>query len=1036
MNIPEDYSLRFPEVVIVEASAGTGKTRELAKRYLQLILSASGKNQVQLNNILATTFTNKAAFEMKDRILDFLKKIALGFISDNEKDILAIIESDKEDIGGKAAGIMDIIIRNYSFFQIQTIDSLMNSFLLSSALNIGLSAEFKIKKDQNQYLRYCFDKIVEDTEKDPELFKIFEEFLKHYIFVENRSSWFPKQDILDLMKFLFSLRNKYGAGFYITKFSNEDILKQKAVLYKKIKEISSCFPDGLNKSAAKSISKFIDTQDIHFEIKTIPGIFKDNNLPMNKGKNAPESFARKWKSIVSNVTKLVDLESQVAFKPYIKLFIRVLGELKRVSRRDDIIFLEELNSKTNDLISSALSLPELYYRMSMRFSHYLIDEFQDTSILQWSNLKEMIEDALSSGGTLFCVGDKKQEIYRFRGGETKLFNYIRKEWRRYNVKNRILKKNWRSHKAIVEFNNKVFSADNLRNALSKISIFNNNDVDTSSVFEIFSDSRQEYKEENKFGYVYKEFIEAANQEERNKIVSSRMIELIASLKKRCFEYKNIAVLCRSNDEIELVTSWLLKEGIPVESEKTLDLKENPLIKEMISFLRFLNSPIDDISFVSFISGDIFSAATGLAKKSVIDFIFDLHKNDKLNKNVHFYRLFRKKYPEIWNTYIDKFFKSVGFLSPYELVVSIYDVFNVADNFEDEHSFFMKLLELIKAKEQDYAGLDSFLYYLEIAPKEDLYVTVTKASSVRLLTIHKSKGLEFDIVIIPFMYIKLKPEEGMNSFPKLNKDNNSLELLRITKEHRKYSKTLNAIYNKAYVKSLADELNAMYVAFTRAKLELYMFIPEKSGASFNNARHFLRDLPDKWGTEHYYKIEERREKIRQLSLHHKQDWIDFLKDEILANPPGEDRNKLLEGEIMHFALSCIENLHKNDEESVINNALAKARTRYPFFEDFGKINDKLYDIIGSNKAKRFFYIDSGNIYTEKDIVDYQGRNCRIDRLVVFAKEAWVIDYKSSRRLKDEHITQIKGYIRAVKDIYPDKEVKGFLFYINDIEAEEI
>ena len=1037
MNIPEDYLLKFPEVVIVEASAGTGKTRELAKRYLQLLLSPFSREDIQLNNILATTFTNKAAFEMKDRILDFLKKIALGFISDEEKDILGVIGAEEESIKEKAGRMMDIIIRNYSFFQVQTIDSLINSFLLSSALNIGLSAEFKIKKDQNQYLRYCFDRIVEDAEKDPELFKIFEEFLKHYIFVENRSSWFPKQDILDSMKFLFSLKNRYGANFYITNPNNEDILRQKAALHRKIKEISLLLPEGLNKNAMKSILRFVDSQDVHFDIKAMPDIFKDSKPPMNKGKNAPENFVKKWENISKNMANLADLESRVAFKPYIKLFMRILEELKRISKRDDILFLEELNSKANGLISSEISLPELYYKMSMRFSHYLIDEFQDTSILQWNNLKEMIEDALSSGGTLFCVGDKKQEIYRFRGGETKLFSRIKREWRHYNVKDRVLKKNWRSHRAIVEFNNKAFSDDNLKNALSQMSTFDNGRIDTSAILDIFSDSAQEYKKENTFGYVHKEFIEEANQEERNRIISSKLMELIKSLKKRSFEYKNIAILCRSNDEIELVTSWLLKENISVESEKTLDLKENPLIKEIISFLKFLSSPIDNISFASFILGDIFSTATGLSKESVVDFVFYSHKKNELNRNNTLYRLFRTEYPRIWNMYIDKFFKSVGFLSPYELVVSIYDVFNMAGNFEDEQSFFMKLLELIKAKEQDYTSLDDFLYYLDIAPKEDLYVTVAEASSIRLLTIHKSKGLEFDIVIIPFMYIKPKPEEGMNSFLKLNKDSNSLELLRITKKHRKYSKTLSYIYKEAYMKSLADELNTMYVAFTRAKLELYIYVPNKAGASFNNARHFLSNLPSEWGIKHAYNIDkEKTQRVKQIALRHNQNWISFLRDEALTGPSLEDRGKLLEGEVIHYALSCIKNLYEDNEKAVINNALAKAKARYPFFEDFEKINDKIYAITASKKTRRFFYIDDGDVYTEKDVVNSQGRNYRIDRLIVFSKEVWVIDYKSSPRLKDQYLAQINEYVKAINYVYPDKQTKGFLFYMDNIEIEEV
>ena len=483
----QDYYLSFPEVVIVEASAGTGKTYELAKRYIQLILNTPPRNQISTDNILAITFTNKATKEMKERILELLKRMALNCLSpQEEKTILPFLNTDKEKIREKASKIIDELIKNYSLFQVQTIDSFINTILLSSALKIDRSANFKIKKEYTKYLSYSLDTTIDEAKKDKRLLKIFEEFIEYYLFIENQSSWFPRQNILNTIKFLFSLNNYNGYDFVIHDIPNSEILETKFKLYNTIKKLT----DGANKKLSKSILKFIEENDRHFNIKNLPPSLLKGNC-----------IAGKEKKKVSNlIRKLAEMEAYKTFSPYIKLFLIVLKELYKIAQKEDVLFLEELNKKTYMLINKEIGMPELYYRMSMRFYHYLIDEFQDTSLLQWLNLKPMVEDSLSSGGTLFYVGDRKQAIYRFRGGEARLFDDIKQEFKHFNPKIRFLKKNWRSQKEIVEFNNEVFSSQNLERALLNIDLFKEDPQAINKILDIFKDSYQEYEPNNKYDY--------------------------------------------------------------------------------------------------------------------------------------------------------------------------------------------------------------------------------------------------------------------------------------------------------------------------------------------------------------------------------------------------------------------------------------------------------------------------------------------------------------------------------------------------------
>ncbi len=1035
--------LEFPQVVVVEASAGSGKTYCLTKRYLHLLINPQlGLNQIPLRSILAITFTNKATVEMKERILEFLKKLALDTFSgkDEEGDILSSLGVGKKNAESKAKLIMDELIRHYNFFQVQTIDSFINALLLGCSLNIDRSASFKIKRDYLSSLCFCLDSLTEEAREKKEVLRLLEEFLQHYLFVENRGGWFPKEDILQLLQSLFRLSNKYGKTFSPFPGESKDIIKKKKYILGQIKELSECFPAGMNAGVKKHISSFLDKNDNIFDIAALPASLKKPQVPMNKEERAPADFIKKWKRIYKLLKELVELDATLAYNPYLKLYQRISDSFQLLSKKEDLLFLEELNRKARLLFDEeGITVAEVYYRMATRFKHYLIDEFQDTSLLQWRNLAEMVREALSTGGSLFYVGDKKQAIYRFRGGEAELFDAVREEFAHFNVKNAYLMKNWRSQRAIVEFNNKVFSQENLKTVLALSGIakeLGEKKESIDEILDIFKDATQKQREDNAYGYVYVERIEEKNKRERDEIMRLKILGLLRELKGR-FQYEDIAILTRDNNEVELITSWLLEAGFPVESEKTLNVIENSLVKEIISFLNFLCSPLDDLGFASFILGEVFSRLSNITCKDITEFIFNLHKEGEIGRHLPLYRLFRRKFPEIWDKYIDKSFKTVGFISPYELVINIYQTLRVTENFKKNQAFFMKFLELIKQREDDYVGLGEFLSYLKEAPQEELYVNVAHSSSVKVLTIHKSKGLEFGVVIIPFLRIDISPETGEkgSSSYVVPKGEGDLGIVRITKNHRLYSPLLQEIYIQSYKKACIDELNNIYVALTRAQFELYVFIPKKSSNSNNKAWHMV-DINESGSKIKYRREEKDTQPIIDISPSVYKEWPELIPGEFGNWQSIKNRKNILEGNLLHTILSRIGGCQGVDTEELIKEAVSFARTQYPFIEDFSSYEERIREALAKKELKSIFFVSSLSVFCEKEVVNRFGDGKRIDRLIVGEKEVWIVDYKSSQEAKLDHEKQISEYVQIIKDIYPKKRVRGFLIYLDKMMKEEV
>ncbi|MEK7448923.1 MAG: 3'-5' exonuclease, partial [Planctomycetota bacterium] len=893
--------------------------------------------------------------------------------------------------------------------------------------------------------------LIEESAKNKDARKTLERFVEQYLSASKPAGWFPKKKIFDVIVRLYEVSNIYGMAFNQGKDDYGVVIKLKKEIFQKIEELSAGIPEGQNKNTTNKIKKVMEKRNEYFQLGDLPYFYKYPEPPMNKGYVAPDEYIKKWRGIIPLTERLSELEAITKYPVYVNLFNLILEQFSMIAGKEDVLFLSELNRKAADIISNEkVGIAELYYRLATRFKHYLLDEFQDTSELQWRNLELMIDDALASGGSLFYVGDRKQAIFRFRGGEPRLFKQVADDFKHYNVKYKLLTQNQRSQKAIVEFNNWVFAEENLKRLINRVCAkkeIADDGLFETSILDIYSTDKQDYLKEKEqgYGYVRVDYLIGDDRESSEEKVKKQLMATIRQLKKR-FEYGDIAILDRDNKTVELITNWLLDEKLPAESERTLNVLKNRLILEIISLLKFIQSPIDELNFGGFILGEIFAKVTGIKQQEIRDYLFEL-ETIKISGKGNLYIKFRDKYPKIWEEYIEWFFKSAGFISPYELIISIYQRFRVMANFPENQAFFVKFLDFIKSAEDEYIDLDELLAYLtEQSEKREskVYVSAPQSNSIKVQTIHKSKGLEFPVVIIPF----LEPDISREN-PFISRNADGMDLLHITQEHTLYSENIRRIYNNDYLNNLVDELNSIYVALTRAKSELYVFIPgsqNKDGEYSNYAFYLIPKGEAEYierGKQTIYQKSAKPEhsEIKAIALSKYQDWLKLLREETGNAGLFRNRNKIIEGNVMHFLLANMPNCTAMDISVLIKESIENAKSNFPFLRNFSDYQSKLTQILKHPDFKPFFYVEDGSVYCEKEFVNKYGDSRRIDRLIITNNEAVIVDYKSTGDfpadgLREEYQKQVTEYAEIVSTVYPGRKVKAYIIFLDTLKTEAV
>ncbi len=759
--------------VVYKSSAGSGKTFTLVKEYLKIALV----NPSNFRHILAITFTNKAANEMKERIISSLKEIAdFEVFSDSIAvqymlpDIIKETKVEKTKIVENAGIVLSKILHEYSDFAVNTIDSFVHRIIRSFAFDLHLPLNFEVELDADDLIENVIDILISKVGTDQELTKTLLNFTQAK--TDQERSWNIEYDLQEIAAMLL----KEEGQIHIEKLKKLS-LNDFADIHKHVNKHVSEFEGILSKLGQEAMdlinSKRIPHQAFYrgntgiskyFEYlatgrfdKIQPNSYVQTTLGEDKwvaGKTSDEDIAsiNEIKDKLIHFFQKIDEIIEREYERYVVLNeirknlyqIAVLNEIEKVmdehKSENDILLISEFNKRISDIVLNE-SIPFIYERVGEKYHHFLVDEFQDTSILQWQNLLPLIDNSLAGGNFNMVVGDGKQAIYRWRSGEVEQFASLPNIYKRsddpiqiqreqslirnYGKEN--LNHNFRSKKEIVDFNNSFFS---------EIS-----DCLPEEYQQIYQDVKQDPIKGNDGGYIQIDFYDKDTEEQDfDDFNLHKVKETINDLMEDGFRLKDIAILCRNNKNASLIAAELLENKINVISSESLLLVNSPTVRFLIALLYSLLNNKDKISQAEVVSYLIkTNQLSGELPDNLKSFGIEKTKKEQSNE-INFYEKLAES-----NFELNRFaLLNLTLTDICEELIRIFKLNHVADPYLQ---FFLDAV--IKLSSDKNQGVNELLEWWEEKRAKLSIVIPEGIDAVQVMTIHKAKGLQFPVVIYPF-----------------------------------------------------------------------------------------------------------------------------------------------------------------------------------------------------------------------------------------------------------------------------------------------
>ncbi|MDP2089299.1 MAG: UvrD-helicase domain-containing protein [Flavobacteriaceae bacterium] len=1054
---------------VYNASAGSGKTFSLVKEYLKIVLRSHNPDQFQ--HILAITFTNKAANEMKDRIVKNLRQFADSTILSHPTDMfLKIAEEtnlDQKIIHQRAISVLQQILTKYGSFSVSTIDSFTHKLIRNFAFDLGLPINFEVELKSKILLDLAVDQLIAQIGKDTEL----TDFLIDYALqnIEENKSW----DFSDIIKENAQVLLNESDRIHFQQTSHFDLQRFKSLskqLFKQQKQVENQFKSlgetGLklmiengvennfnNHDFPNYFKKLIDFRNgqstINFEGRLgkniAEGILYSKSLPLDK-KAVIDEISEQLMAIYQKSKQLFEqaypnyvLEMLVSKNISAYAVLNHLNkELQQLKLDKNLLLSAEFNQLISDEIKDQPA-PFIYEKLGSKFRHYFIDEMQDTSALQWQNLIPLIENALSQeNGSLMLVGDAKQSIYRWRGGKTEQFMTLTSEEATDGsnpfmiAKNiQYLETNYRSFKTIVHFNNDFFShiAPYLTNE-------NHQKLFLNTV-------KQQVKNEEDGGYVQISFVEKDDDDEDNVEPYLRKIKSILDDLDPNFNKNEVCILVRKNKQGVAVANYLINEGIQVVSSESLLIANSEKVDFIINLLTYLHQPLNQpIQFrvVSFLYQHI-----GITT-SFHDFVKTLIK---LNLNDFFKNL--------TNFSID--FNSTIFFqkSLYEAIEYLIHVFRLAPDSDAYIQYFLDFVLDFQSKELN--NLQGFLAEWELQKKDLSIIAPENTDAVRIMTVHKAKGLEFPIVIFPFdleIRKELKGQTWIPSLPESDFDGLPAMKINMSQQLLKIGAIGEQLYQERQDELALDNFNLLYVAFTRAIEQLYVISEvkkEKSEIRYYSdlLKSYLKNANASTPIDAQYIFESGNpkkwiSKEEKVVLSSEKPLKTILQKQYIGASLSEKQVNIVTTTSKFWGTSLQEAaIYGNKIHQLLAqiNTEDDIETALKYAQNSGLItaqeNDKIYNQlrqIVNHPQLTAYYQHNLTIFNEREILTDIGEIIIPDRITINQQnQATIIDYKTGKEMQ-EHQNQLNNYAFYVQKMGYVIETK-LLVYINEtIEVKEI
>ena len=1036
---------------IYDASAGSGKTYTLVREYLKIILS-SPKNDAY-RNILAITFTNKAVHEMKSRIVGSLSEFTKEEPSSKAMDLMEDLSRETGlsiiKIKTKSQNIIKHLIHNYAAFDISTIDKFTHKVIRAFAHDLNLPMTFEVTLDTENLLIEAVDAIIAQAGQDETLTKLLIDFTMEK--TDDDKSWDVSREILETGRLVLNENNRNEILHFHDKSIEEfvEIKKKMLVLCEELESeneqfaIEACSLIDKNGIDSKSFSR--GTFPNHLE-SIRNGKFNPKNKTFHEFEDIAINKTAKDKALIENlIPELLQILDKVYknferrdfYKAFLKnitplsLLNTVSNELAKIQSEQNILSISEFNAIIHREIQNQPA-PFIYERLGERYRHFFIDEFQDTSEMQWQNLIPLIDNSLSglddlgNKGTLMIVGDPKQSIYRWRGGKAEQFIELSKDVNPFNNPDKKIKHlntNYRSYSEVIDFNNAFFKLISTE--------FSNEDYK-----DLYENHSFQNTNSKKGGYVNISFlpiIEKDDFADDDEVVEKSDLYVLATLNtiqnvvRQGFEYKDIVVLTRKRDQGIAVANYLTKQNIPLLSSETLMIQNATEVRLIIHLLKYLNNNADLEAKANFLH---FLAVNKEVGMPIHDFI-----------SMGMAQKFESDFEKWLLTFdVSLSFENIRKKSLYEAVEIIISKFVLPSEGNAYVQFFLDIV--LERDIRNQAGIADFLSFWNKNAEKFSIPSPEGNNAVRIMTIHKSKGLEFPIVIMPFA------EEDYNRKPKdklwLDTEDTNLDVPRALIDNssavENFGKSASAVFNLKKQEELLDNINVLYVALTRAEEQLYIIsqaVKEKKDGGFPNnmASFFIKYLVEK-GVYDLEKLEYEFGNKTKLSPLDKT--LDSVKTipivtEVL-NPKnikiaqrealmwGTNQQEAISyGNVIHEILAFVKD--KSDIDLAIEKAIENGLITYEQKEIVFKT---LQEIVNHPEIGVCF--DGKNIIlNEQTIVQKQGKILKPDRIVLTeGKEAYLLDYKTGAR-NPKYIQQIQEYQYAIEDL-GYKVLKRVLVYI--------
>ena len=1051
-----------PSFAIYDASAGSGKTYALVKEYLKIILTAN-KNDAY-RNILAITFTNKAVHEMKSRIVGSLSEFAKEEPNAKASDLMEDLAVDTAlsiiQIKTKSQQIIKHIIHNYAAFDISTIDKFTHKVIRAFAHDLGLPMTFEVTLDTENLLIEAVDAIIAQAGEDEVLTKLLIDFTMEK--TDDDKSWDISREILETGKLVLNENNRNE----IVHFHDKSISDFIAVKEKLVQVCAALEKE--NAVLASELLLLIDKNAIDlksFSRGTFPnhlqsiadGKFNPKNKMFREFEDIAINKTAKDRALIENIIpdllqSLTEIYKKFEKRNFYKAFLKnitplsllntVSNELAKIQNEQNVLSITEFNAIIHREIQNQPA-PFIYERLGERYRHFFIDEFQDTSEMQWQNLIPLIDNALSGQddfgqkGTLMIVGDPKQSIYRWRGGKAEQFIELSKDQNPFSNPEKKLEhldKNYRSYSQVIEFNNDFFQL--LSNEFSN--------VDYKDLYK--NHSRQ--KINNKIGgYVNISFLpKIETSEEDEDVLDKTDLYVLATLNtiqkviSEGFEYKDIVILTRKRSQGIAIANYLTEQSIPLLSSETLMIQNATEVRLIIHILKYLKNSSDLESKANFLQ---YLAQNKQDELPVHDFIakgMDLKEESAFEKWLE-------------NCNIELSFQNIRKKSLYEAVEIIVSKFlktnENLDALPSGTAYVQYFLDIVLERDvRNQAGISDFLNYWDKNSEKFSIPSPEGTNAVRIMTIHKSKGLEFPVVIMPFA------EEDYNRKPKdklwLNSEEQDFDMPKVLVDNssaiEEFGEEASAVYNLKKQEELLDNINVLYVALTRAEEQLYVISqnikPRKDGEYPSNmASFFIKHLIQQ-GIYDENQLEYKFGNSVKLSV--KEKHIDTTKNipvvsEVL-NPKnikiaqrealmwGTHQLEAIEfGNVVHEILSFIAT--KSDVELAIDKAIENGLITTLQKE---AVYSTIIEILNHQDLMEHF-AEGNEVLNEKTIIQKEGGVIKPDRMVINkAKEVFLLDYKTGLP-NAKYYRQLESYQNAIEKM-GYKVVKKALVYIGvDIDV---